>query len=115
MKYKLLILFLAILAVIFIASKAETAKANNHTNIVRLELGNNVENLRTINVFNYNDHSLTLVFFERHDKHYMLIHSYSRFKKDKLIYIYPHYKVFRINRQDLISKRNDIKYFKTVE
>ncbi len=115
MKFRFWMILLVFIGLLALWTRLETAKASNNTNVLRLELGYDVNNFKTINIINSKYHSLTLVTFRKSGKKYVILHSYSRFKKDKLIFLQPQYKVVRINRQDLLLQKTEVEYFKAVE
>ncbi len=115
MKIRFWIILLVFLGILFIWTRTETAKANPNVKVLKLELGTNVEDFHTINLFHYGDRRITLVTFHRLGKKYVIIHKYSRFKKDKIIFLLPKYKVREVCRQDLLSLKNQALYFKAIE
>ncbi len=115
MKHKLWIILVIFIVVLLAWSRIERANASDNIDLLRLEIGKKVEQIHTVNLFHYNDKSLTLVFFSCCNKHYLILHKYSKFKNDKLIFFLPHYKVVRVIRKELFRSGHKYDYYKAVE
>ncbi len=103
-KIKIALLALGIIAIIALALSIEPKK-DYTTRLLSMELNCNKENIKTYNLLENKNYSLILIRYHYGSNTVWLIHRAKKFHKDKLIFLYPEYRIKEISRKAIFSQR----------
>ena len=115
MTRKCFLVLVVIIGVILLIKFKMVDSQNNADSVLKLELSKCTVNYRYIKIFSYNDKIYTLVIYRKSGHKYILLHKYSKYEKDKIIFLLPNYKVITINRKNLILRYDEGKFIKAID
>ncbi len=117
MKSKIKIALLAS-GIIAIIALALSINPNNDytTRLLSMELNCSKENIKTYNLLDNKEFSLTIIRYYDGTNNIWILHRAKKFHKDKLIYLFPEYRIKEISRKNIISQHYpSLAQYKVVE